>query len=838
MHRSLLAILVVVAATVATGCAITQPASEVGDTSATLSATVNPFGTPTEYWFQYGPTTSYGSQTPRRDGGAGSASSFRSERVTGLSPDTLYHYRACYSNATKSDCGNDLTFRTGSAGMLPGFQETTAFSGLTQPTAVRFSPDGRVFVAEKSGLIKVFDGLGDTTATTFADLRTQVHNFWDRGLLGLALDPDFPAEPFVYVAYTHDAPIGGTAPRWGSPGVSGDGCPNPPGATGDGCVVSGRVSRLRAQENQAIGDEQVLIEDWCQQYPSHSVGDVGFGADGALYVSGGDGASFNFMDYGQDGSPVNPCGDPPAGVGGAMTPPDAEGGALRSQDVRTSDDPAGLDGAIIRVDKETGEALPGNPFAASDDPDARRIVAYGLRNPFRFAIRPGTSETWAGDVGWGHWEEINRVANPADSTAENFGWPCYEGIGRQGSYGFAGLALCDSLAGSAVTSPRYTYNHSDKVVAGETCPVGSSSIGGLAFNPPGSTLPAAYDGALFFADYSRRCIWVIKRDGGTLPASAPATFRAGAAGPVGLEFGPGNDLFYPAFDTGQVRRIHYTEGNQAPRAVAAASVTSGPTPLNVSFDGRASSDPDAGDSVAYAWDLDGDGQYDDASTAEASFTYTDPGAYPVGLRVTDSRGASATDTVAVTAGNTPPTAVIASPTAGFTWRAGQPVDFDGGGVDTQDGVLPAGSLDWSLVLFHCPSNCHSHPVQSFDAVERGSFTAPDHEYPSYLELRLTATDSGGLSDTRTIRLDPKTVELSFETQPSGLSLAVNGAVETAPFTRTVIEGSANTVSAPSPQTLAAATYDFSVWSDDGARTHTITAGAPATYRATFTPRQP
>ena len=72
-----------------------------------------------------------------------------------------------------------------------------------------------------------------------------MHNFWDRGLLGLALDPDFPAEPFVYVAYTHDAPIGGTAPRWGSPGVSGDGCPNPPGATGDGCVVSGRVSRLQ-----------------------------------------------------------------------------------------------------------------------------------------------------------------------------------------------------------------------------------------------------------------------------------------------------------------------------------------------------------------------------------------------------------------------------------------------------------------------------------------------------------------------------------------------------------------------------------------------------------------
>jgi hypothetical protein len=159
-----------------------------------------------------------------------------------------------------------------------------------------------------------------------------VHNFWDRGLLGLTLHPDFPAKPFVYVAYTHDAAIGGTAPRWGAPGVTADGCPNPPGATANGCVVSGRLSRLQADGNQAIGDEQVLIEDWCQQFPSHSVGDVKFGADGALYASGGEGASFNYADYGQSGNPRNPCGDPPSGEGGVQAPPDAEGGALRSQD--------------------------------------------------------------------------------------------------------------------------------------------------------------------------------------------------------------------------------------------------------------------------------------------------------------------------------------------------------------------------------------------------------------------------------------------------------------------------------------------------------------------------
>ena len=329
-----------------------------------------------------------------------------------------------------------LVLGGGSGAALPaGFQETVAITGLTHPTAIEFAADGRVFVAEKGGRIKVFDGLSDPSPEVFADLSPEVHDFWDRGLLGLALDPGFTSgRPYVYVLYTFDAPVGGSPPTWG------DGCPNPPGATGDGCVVSGRLSRLTAAENSMTGPEEVLINDWCQQYPSHSVGSLAFGADGALYVSGGDGASFNFTDWGQDGSPLNPCGDPPGGVGAALTPPTAEGGALRSQDVRTSADPTTLDGAILRVSPDTGQALPDNPNT-SGDANARRIVAYGLRNPFRFTIRPGTNELWLGDVGWNRWEEINRIADPL-GPVENFGWPCYEGNTGQSSYDGANLMLC------------------------------------------------------------------------------------------------------------------------------------------------------------------------------------------------------------------------------------------------------------------------------------------------------------------------------------------------------------------------------------------------------------
>ena len=91
------------------------------------------------------------------------------------------------------------------------------------------------------------------------------------------------------------------------------------------------------------------------------MGTIEFGADGALYVTAGDGASFNFVDFGQDGNPVNPCGDPPGGPGAILAPPTAEGGALRSQDLRTSGDPAALNGALVRVDPATGAGLPNNP---------------------------------------------------------------------------------------------------------------------------------------------------------------------------------------------------------------------------------------------------------------------------------------------------------------------------------------------------------------------------------------------------------------------------------------------------------------------------------------------
>src|SRR5258705_7841247 len=85
------------------------------------------------------------------------------------------------------------------ADVLSPFQETPIITGLTNPTAVRFAPDGRIFVSEQSGLLKVFDGIGDSSPDIAADLSSEVFNNWDRGFLGLAIDPQFPAAGHDYV---------------------------------------------------------------------------------------------------------------------------------------------------------------------------------------------------------------------------------------------------------------------------------------------------------------------------------------------------------------------------------------------------------------------------------------------------------------------------------------------------------------------------------------------------------------------------------------------------------------------------------------------------------------
>jgi hypothetical protein len=189
------------------------------------------------------------------------------------------------------------------------------------------------------------------------------------------------------------------------------------------------------------------------------------------------------------------------------------------------------------------------------------------------------------------------------------------------------------------------------------------------------------------------------------------------------------------------------------------------------------------------------------------------------------------------AGNNPPVPTINTPASTLTWKVGDPINFSGGATDQEDGTEPASRLSWTIILHHCfdPTNCHTHLIQTFNGVASGTFNAPDHEYPCWLEIQLTATDSTGATATTSVRLDPQIMTITLASNPTGANVGIDEIAGPTPLTKQAVIGATNSISAPSPQTIGGSTYVFSSWSDGGAQTHNIVAPATdTTYTATFT----
>jgi len=748
----------------------------------------------------------------------------------------------------------------------PGFQARTLplpkatspswSNGLQMPTTVDFAPDGKMFVAERNGRVLEFDSIEDPTPTLVLSILADVMAKGDRGILGMKLDPEYPTRPYLYLSYTYDAPIGGdSADSTHTHNADGsDDCEE--GTTSVDCVVSGRLVRVELNPATSVAAgganspvQNVLINSWCQQTTSHSIGDIEFDRDGALLMSGGDGASWGSLDYGQLG---NPCGDPPE-----------EGGSLRSQDVRTpgdAADPTDYGGSVIRVNPDTGAALADNPFGQNpllgsegEDLRARRILAYGLRNPYRFTIRPGTDDVYIGDVGQDLWEEINRVTSPpaSDQAAVNFGWPCYEGArggnAFQPNWHAIEIPLCESLYAepAQVRAPFFAYPHPNApgfdghLFEGDACnPAPGSAVAGLAFYDPAGvpaedSFPPAFQGALFFSDAARGCIWSMQAGPGGVPdPSTVANFALREGGepsftPVDIVEGADGALYVPNFYDDSIVQIRYFPGNQAPTAQLAVDKTYGATPLTVHFNASGSSDPDLdeGDHIHYAWDLDGDGQFDDAFQPTVERTYSAATNVTVRVRVSDDFNHADAREVTLYPGDLgPPSAAILAPDPGLEWAIGETLDYEASASDPDGDAFGSATqpltAHWEFTLVHCPSACHEHPLTGADSPS-GSLVLSPHDYPSHLRLDFTATDSRGLSDTKTVEVFPRLIEVGVESDPAGIPLSINGIFGSGPFTATLIAGGAATVAAPASATVGDQSLVFSEWSDGGARVHEV-----------------
>jgi glucose/arabinose dehydrogenase len=277
--------------------------------------------------------------------------------------------------------------------------ETVAQLPAFTPVGLAFAPDGRVFIWQKNGVVRIVKN-GVLLSTPFLDIQAQVNQCNDRGLLGFALDPNFATNGFVYLLHTFEE-------------------------SGNTTSCAAKTSRLiRVTANPPTSDVAqstsliTILSGIPSDGDSHSVGTLRFGPDGKLFVSHGDGASYSITD------PL----------------------ALRSQDLNS------YNGKILRINPD-GSAPGDNPFDDGANSIRSKVWAYGLRNPFRFTLHPATGEPYIGDVGWNTWEEINR------GRGANFGWPCFEGNGPQPDYQAAFLQ-CRQLSPSAVTPPLYTFDHS------------------------------------------------------------------------------------------------------------------------------------------------------------------------------------------------------------------------------------------------------------------------------------------------------------------------------------------------------------------------------------------
>jgi putative heme-binding domain-containing protein len=320
-----------------------------------------------------------------------------------------------------------------------GFTFARVAGGITGATALAVAGDGRVFVCEQAGALRVVKE-GVLLPEPFLTLA--VDSTWERGLIGVTLDPRFDVNGFVYVTYVAARPF-----------------------------PHHRVGRFTARGDVAEpASERVLWEGDDQRKlggkipAGHQGGALHFGADGMLYIAIGE----------------QTAGEP-------------------AQRLDT------FQGKLLRIGPD-GTIPADNPFSDVAEGKYRAIWALGLRNPFTFAVQPGSGRILINDVGQNRWEEINEGVAGA-----NYGWPAVEGASNQPPY----------------RAPIHAY----KV----------ASIAGAAFCPDrsGYGFPPEFRGKYFFMDFVHGWIKVLdpERPAEVIP------FASGLTRPVDLAFAADGTLY-------------------------------------------------------------------------------------------------------------------------------------------------------------------------------------------------------------------------------------------------------------------------------------------------------
>ncbi|WP_240135188.1 ThuA domain-containing protein [Streptomyces sp. MUM 178J] len=627
------------------------------------------------------------------------------------------------------------------------FQQVTLAKGeaeMGEPMSLAVLPDRSVLHTSRDGELRMTDSAGNTRVIG----AVPVYSHDEEGLQGIAADPDFSDNRFVYLYYAPplDTPEG-DAPGQGTPE--------------DFAVYEGvnRLSRFVLKADGTLdnaSEKKILDVPATRGICCHVGGDIDFDAQGNLYLSTGD-----------DTNPFASDG---------YTPIDDRPGRNPAYDARrTSGNTDDLRGKILRItvgDDGSYTVPDGNLFPPGTDKARPEIYAMGFRNPFRFSVDQQTGVLYVGDYGpdAGRADpargpagqvEFNRVTGPG-----NYGWPFC--AGDNDAYTDYDFATRTSGAAFDCTAPRNDSAHNTGLTElppaqpawipydGGSVPefgTGSESpMGGpvYRYDPSSASpvkFPEEYDGDFFAGEFGRR--W-IKR----IEHAADGTVRSIDDVPwtgtqvMDMAFGPDGALYVLDYGTSWfggdensgLYRIENAAGGRSPVAEASADKVSGQAPLRVRFSSAGTSDAD-GDPLAHRWDF-GDGTT--STEPHPTHRYTANGTYTATLTAEDPDGRTGSASVRVVVGNTAPTVRLALPAEGQLFEFGDEIPFEVEVTDPEDGAVDCAEVTVNYVLGH---DSHGHPITSAHGcsgvIKTSSDGGHDPDADVFGVLAAEYTDRGG-----------------------------------------------------------------------------------------------
>ena len=688
-----------------------------------------------------------------------------------------------------------------------GFSDQLVVEHTQVITGTCFSEKGRMFAWEKQGRVLIFDE-EQRVLQPLLDIREEVGNWRDHGLLGFALHPQFEQNGYIYLLYTVDRHY---LMHAGKPSYSSE-------ENDYFSATIGRLTRYTADPNQnheriIPGSRKILLGETAADgipliHQSHGVGSLVFGTDGSLLISTGDGASYSEVDVGQ-GKDTSTYALQALSDG--IITQEENVGAFRSQMLYS------LNGKVLRIDPETGTGLASNPYFDKENPHVpiSKIWSLGMRNPFRMALQPETGvhspeagkpgTLFIGDVGWFTWEELNIV----EKGGANLGWPLYEGIDPMWSYysrrtpnfhvelphssaceethfAFQDLIVqahkgkpipysspCGHSHKGVKPYPEFvhhppaikwsnTFNESfgaytpkfeaSGEIVSQLLGSHTSGIVGEPFGGGSSTGGVFYQGATFPETYHGAYFhgdfakkWI---KAFLLDKAgkvvAVEDFHDQAGDVVHLAFHPLEECLYYVRFPRQIRKITFG-GNQPPQAQIKVNQHFGNSPLTVQFHAHQSTDPE-GEALTYHWDF-GDGTTSTLPDPTHTFqtSVSDPLGFKVTLMVKDPEGDSSLAVQPISLNNTPPQVNISS--IGDSSFYGMTASYS---LPLQAEVLDAEFPQESLTyvwetFFHHNTHYHPEPPDSQRVTEALITPAGCEEETYWYRFRLTVTDPAGLS---------------------------------------------------------------------------------------------